>query len=148
MADQPKEIKIDDTRYIREDLTTFTPMGPHECSIHGDIFVRKDSLPTYMAPPINGLKAVIIRSYAAGVHFGYLKSENFTSAGKVVTLVNTRRIHTWNGACSLSQIAIDGIGGGNVSVTLPEIEVVNVIETIPLSEKAKNNLYTQKEWKK
>jgi hypothetical protein len=128
---------------------TKTEISMNEIELNGIRYVPKDSiLSGAMAPSVDGLKAVIIRSYAAGVHFGYLKSENYTSAGKVVTLVNTRRIHTWNGACSLSQIALDGIGGGNVSVALPEIEVVNVIETIPLSEKAKTNLYTQKEWKK
>lgn len=92
-------------------------------------------------------KKVLIRSYGSGVHFGTLVSEQFTEAGKVVILENSRRIHRWTGACSCSQIATDGISGDRVSVVVPLIEVVNVIETIPLSEKAIDNLENQPVWK-
>ena len=92
-------------------------------------------------------KKVLIRSYGSGVHFGTLVSEQFTEAGKVVILENSRRIHRWTGACSCSQIATDGISGDRVSVVVPLIEVVNVIETIPLSEKAIINLENQPVWK-
>lgn len=92
-------------------------------------------------------KKVLIRSYGSGVHFGTLVSEQFTQAGKVVVLENSRRIHRWEGACSCSQIATDGISGDRVSVVVPLIEVVNVIETIPLSEKAIINLENQPVWK-
>jgi hypothetical protein len=90
---------------------------------------------------------VLIRSYASGVHFGTLESEEFTPSGKVVKLLNSRRIHYWQGAASLSQIATDGIQKGRVAVVLPLIEVVNVIETIPLSESAIDNLEKQPVWK-
>jgi len=93
------------------------------------------------------MKKVLIRSYASGVHFGELVSETFTMAGKVVILANSRRIHYWEGAASLSQVAIDGIASGRVAMVLPEIEVVNVIETIPLSEVAITNLENQPVWK-
>ena len=93
------------------------------------------------------MKKVLIRSYASGVHFGELVSEQFTPSGKVVVLKNSRRIHYWEGAASLSQVALDGIGTGRVAMTLPEIEIVNVIETIPLTEKAIDNLENQPVWK-
>ena len=93
------------------------------------------------------MKKVLIRSYASGVHFGELVSEVFTPAGKVVVLANSRRIHYWEGAASLSQVAIEGIASGRVAMTLPEIEIVNVIETIPLSEVAITNLENQPVWK-
>lgn len=94
-------------------------------------------------------KQVLIRSYAAGVHFGELVSENFTPAGKVVTLKNSRRVWSWTGAASLSQIASDGLpaNGQRISVTVASIEVVNVIETIPLSESAIKSLANVPEWK-
>ena len=92
-------------------------------------------------------KQVLIRAYASGVHFGELVKEEFTLSGKVVTLKNSRRIHYWEGAASLSQVAIDGILKGRVAMELPEIEVVNVIETIPISEKAIENLKNQPVWK-
>lgn len=92
-------------------------------------------------------KKVLIRSYASGVHFGTLESETFTPSGKVVTLSDSRRIHYWEGAASLSQVAIDGIKSGRVAMTLPTIEVVNVIETIPLLPDAISNLEKQDVWK-
>lgn len=92
-------------------------------------------------------KKVLIRSYAAGVHFGTLQSEVFTPAGKVVVLSDSRRIHYWEGAASLSQVANDGIRTGRVTMVLPAIEIVNVIETIPLSEGAIKNLESQPIWK-
>jgi hypothetical protein len=92
-------------------------------------------------------KKVLIRSYASGVHFGTLESEQFTLSGKVVMLSNARRIHYWEGAASLSQVAIDGIKTGRVAMVLPTIEVVNIIETIPLSDAAITNLENQPVWK-
>lgn len=92
-------------------------------------------------------RKVLIRSYASGVHFGTLESETFTPAGKVVVLSNSRRIHYWEGAASLSQVAMDGIKLGRVAMSLPIIEVVNVIETIPLSGAAIANLENQPIWR-
>jgi hypothetical protein len=121
----------------------------NEVEINGVVYVPKCT-DTKMAPSINGLKAVLIRSYAAGVHFGYLKSEEFTVAGKVVTLVNTRRVWYWDGAASLSQMALEGVtkpDNCKFSVVLDENEIVNVIETMPLTEKAVDNLFKIKIWK-
>lgn len=92
-------------------------------------------------------KKVLIRSYASGVHFGTLQSETFTPAGKVVVLTDSRRLHYWEGAASLSQVALDGIKTGRVAMALPSLEVVNVIETIPMSDSAIANLENQPVWK-
>ena len=90
---------------------------------------------------------VLIRSYASGVHFGTLVYQEFTLSGKVVILENSRRVHYWEGAASLSQMAQDGVATGRIAMVLPQIEVVNVIETIPLSEAAIANLENQPIWK-
>ncbi len=92
-------------------------------------------------------KKVLIRSYAAGVFFGTLESETFTPAGKVVTLSNSRRIHYWEGAASLSQVAQEGISRGRVAMPEPFKEIVNVVETTPLSDSAIFNLENQPIWK-
>jgi hypothetical protein len=114
-------------------------------------YVRKDSINKLkQAVNVDGLKAVLIRSYAAGVHFGYLKEEKFTPAGKVVILVNTRRVYYWSGAASLSQMALEGVSKPKdckFTVQLDSNEIVNVIETIPLTEKALLNLYGVAIWK-
>ena len=91
-------------------------------------------------------KKVLIRSYAAGVFFGTLVSEQFTLSGAVVVLENSRRIHYWEGAASLSQVAQDGIKTGRVAMVEPTKKVVNVIEITPLSEAAIANLEKQPIW--
>ena len=118
-----------------------------EMEINGETYVLKNSIEN-KAKEIDGLIPVIVRSYAAGIHFGLLKSSEYTSAGEVVTLLDTQRIWSWVGACSISQIAIDGIEKGNISVLVPKNKIVNVIETIELTEKSFMNLKNQPIWKK
>jgi len=89
---------------------------------------------------------VIIRTYSAGVHAGYLKERN----GKEVTLKNSRRIWYWDGAASLSQMAVDGVSkpeNCKFAVVLPEIILTEAIEIIPCTEKAKTCIEGVKEWK-
>ena len=120
-----------------------------ELVIKGVTYVPKGTGET-LAKNTDGLRAVCVRSYAAGVHIGYLRDEKFTEAGKVVTLVNTRRIWHWDGACSLSQLALEGVKKPDTckfSVVIDENEIVNVIETIPLTEKAVDNLFKISVWK-
>jgi len=92
---------------------------------------------------------VLIRSYASGVHFGVLKSQRDTLQGLEVTLSNSRRIHYWEGAASLSQVAMEGVNAekSRVAMTLPVFTVQSVIETIPLSKAAFENLSNQPIWK-
>lgn len=89
---------------------------------------------------------VLIRSYASGVHFGTLTSLEHTLSGTVVTLENSRRIHYWEGACSCTQIALDGIRSGRVALALPSIMIINAVEIIPLSDAAIQNLENQPVW--
>lgn len=93
-------------------------------------------------------KIVLIRSYASGVHFGTLESATEDKAGSfTVTLKNTRRIHYWEGAASLSQIAMDGVKSGRITLEVPEIIVAQCIEIIPMSELSITNLQNQPVWK-
>jgi hypothetical protein len=119
-----------------------------EITINGDVYVLKESLSK--KEPESGLQCVLIRAKYAGVHFGYLKTSEFTLSGKVVVLVSTRRVWYWDGAASLSQMALDGVSKPDkckFSVQLETNEIVDVIETIPLTEKAKDNLYKVAVWK-
>jgi len=96
------------------------------------------------------LTCVLVRSKYAGVHFGYLKEEKFTESGKVVQLLKTRRVWYWDGAASLSQMALEGVSkpqNCKFSVEIATNEIVDVIETIPLTEKALINLYKVAIWK-
>ncbi len=91
-------------------------------------------------------KICIIRSYESGVHFGIVHETRDTLHGLSVTLKNSRRIHYWEGACSLSQVAMDGIRTGRIAMVLPEIQVENVCEIIPMSDAAIDNMKKQPIW--
>lgn len=92
-------------------------------------------------------KKVIIRADRAGVFFGTLKEKN----GSEVTLTDCRRIWYWDGAASISQLAVDGTQAPDnckFTVSVPEITVLGVIEIIPCSEQAIKSIEGVKEWKK
>ncbi len=81
-------------------------------------------------------KYVLIRTYAAGVHVGVLKSYDATTRHAFLT--DSRRIWSWEGAFTLSAVATDGITGGKVAMPLAELMITQVEEIIPctaLSEK-------------
>lgn len=123
----------------------------NEIEVNGIKYVPKDSQSNYNVINTEGMKAVLIRSYAGGVHFGFLKSGEFTLSGKVVVLINSRRVWYWDGAASLSQMAVEGVNkpeNCKFSVIVEENEIVNVIETLTLTEKAFNNLSKVAIWKK
>lgn len=89
---------------------------------------------------------VIVRTYSAGVFAGYLESRK----GKEVKLSNARRLWYWDGAASLSQLAVDGVskpGNCKFPVEVPIVELMEAIEILPVSEKAKNSIASVKIWK-
>lgn len=75
---------------------------------------------------------VLIRTYSAGVHFGTLVSRE----GQEVHLKNARRLWSWNGALSLSEVAAKGIDIKNSKVSVPveEIILTQAVEIIPISK--------------
>lgn len=75
---------------------------------------------------------VLIRTYSAGVHFGTLIERN----GKEVHLKNARRLWSWQGALSLSEVAMKGIDVKNSKISVPvdEIIITEAIEIIPVSK--------------
>ena len=92
-------------------------------------------------------KYCIIRADRAGVFAGTLKDRN----GSEVTLTNARRLWYWDGAASISQLAVDGTkakGNCKFTITVPEILVLDVIEIIPCSEAAEASIKGVPEWKR
>jgi hypothetical protein len=83
-------------------------------------------------------KPVIVRTYSAGVHFGYLKARH----GKEVDLVRSRRIWRWVGAKTLSEIALHGVGAGSKIAEPVTITLTEAIEIINCSREATKNLET------
>ena len=89
---------------------------------------------------------VIIRSDKAGVFFGTLLEKE----GTEVRLGNVRRIWYWEGACSLSQLAVDGTSlpyRCKFTVTVQEMTILEVIEIIPCTEKAIKSIEDVPAWK-
>lgn len=125
-------------------------MKPETMMIDDVKHVRADAVKAE-APTVDGLKRCIIRSYAAGVFIGYVKERRAEVNGVNVVVVNCKRIHYWSGACSLTQLALDGTNDGdNCRITDPvaEQEINNVIEILPVTEKASKNIDAVKVWKK
>ena len=124
---KPESLMIDSVRYVREDA------------------VKQP------AEKVNGLERCIIRSYGAGVFFGYVKERKAELNGVNVVAVDCKRIYYWSGACSLTQLAIDGTkDGGNCKITeaVTVQEINNVIEIIPVTAKASASIDEVKPWKK
>lgn len=95
-------------------------------------------------------KKVIIRANRAGVFFGTLKEKKETPAGVEVVLENSRRLWRWSGAASLSQLATEGVKNPSdckFTVTVPEHNIMQVIEIIPCTEEAIKNIESVKVWR-
>lgn len=92
----------------------------------------------------NNNQKYIIRADRAGVFYGEIAERR----GSEVDLVNVRRVHYWTGAASLSQMAMEGVkGGSRLTVVVPSMTVLGVIEVIPVSPEAEKNLSGFAVWK-
>lgn len=80
-------------------------------------------------------KYCIIRTYSAGVFAGTLSERD----GREAIATNARRLWYWDGAASLSQLAIDGVSKPqNCKFPAPveQVLLTEVIEILPCTEKA------------
>lgn len=118
--------------------------------LDGVEYIRKDSIAekSRLAKELDGLKFVIVRTYSAGVYFGYLKSKNKDT----VVMVDARNIHYWatGMAAAIPQIANDGIKkhkDNRITMIVSEIELTGVIAIYDCMVKAQDNLIKQPVWK-
>jgi hypothetical protein len=84
-------------------------------------------------------KYVIVRTYSAGVFAGNLESRN----GKEVVLKNARRLWYWDGAASLSQLAMEGTNKPNdckFPCAVSEVLLLEAIEILDVSENAEKSI--------
>lgn len=116
-----------------------------EITINGEVYVKKSEI-NVPAKDLNGMRYCIIRTYSAGVFAGYIESRN----GQEVVIRNVRRIWYWDGANSLSQLAKDGTAkpkNCKFAVEVDKIEVLQAIEIIECTEKARKSICEVAEWK-
>ena len=116
-----------------------------EITINGVDYVPKGSQ-LKPAESYNGMKYVIVRTYSAGVFAGYQESRN----GQEVVMRNARRIWYWDGAASLSQLAVDGTSKPQ-NCKFPEavdrIELLQAVEILDCTEKAQKSIKGVAIWK-
>jgi hypothetical protein len=120
-----------------------TKVKVDEIVIEGVTYVPKGS---QSATPKDGMPFVMVRTYSAGVHAGYLKERN----GKEVTLLESIRIWKWAGAASLSQLAMEGTNDpGNCKFAMPvnTILLTEAIEIIDMTDTAKQSVQKLATWK-
>jgi len=98
------------------------------------------------APIKDGMKYCIVRTYSAGVFAGFVESR----AGQEVVMRQARRIFYWDGAASLSQLAIDGTSKPQ-NCKFPEsvdrVELLQAIEILYCTEKSKKSIESVSIWK-
>lgn len=91
-------------------------------------------------------KYVIVRADRAGVFFGKFESKN----GQEVTLSDVRKLHYWDGAAAVEEIAMIGTKKPNncrFTVTVPEMMIDGCAQIIPCTDEAITTIKAVKEWK-
>ena len=116
-----------------------------EVVVDGVAYVPKGSEAITPARSFKGKKYVIVRTYSAGVFAGYLDKR----VGKEVTLLSARRLWYWDGAASLSQLSVDGVCNPatcKFPCEVAEVVLTEVIEVLPVTEKARLSIAGVKVW--
>lgn len=106
--------------------------------INGEVYVKESDIPK-IAESRDGMEYCIVRTYSAGVFAGYVESLN----GKECVVRDARRIWYWDGAASLSQLAVDGTSKPDkckFPVAVDRVLLTEAIEVIPCTAKAKKSI--------
>ena len=88
----------------------------------------------------------IVRGDRSGVFFGVVKNIN----EQTVEMENVRRIWYWEGAASLSQLAVEGTKKPQTckfTMQVPHVIIFDVVEINQCSEQAITSIDGVKEWK-
>jgi hypothetical protein len=92
------------------------------------------------------VRYVIVRTYTAGIFAGTLVDRN----GQEVVLSGARRLWYWKGAASLSQLAVEGVSFPaecKFPVEVPRVELLQAIEILDVTPKAKNSIAMVPVWR-
>ena len=95
-----------------------------------------------------GKEYCIVRTYSAGVFAGMFDRK---TKGKEGTVFDARRIFYWDGAASLSQLANEGVKkpeNCKFAQVVPEVDLKEIIEVIPCTKVARENIAAVKVWEK
>lgn len=90
---------------------------------------------------------IIVRTHSAGVFAGTLVSRT----GQETILKNARRLFYWDGAASLSQLSQEGITMPEkckFPCEVPEVELTQTIERLPVTKMARTSIAQVAIWKR
>jgi hypothetical protein len=110
-----------------------------EININGTVYIPKET-------KTEGMSYVIVRTQLAGVFAGFLQSNE----NQEVVLRQARRIWYWDGAASLSQLAMEGTKKPEkckFPCEVDEIRLFQPIEIISVTEAAKKSIEEVPIWK-
>ncbi len=88
----------------------------------------------------------IVRTYSAGVFAGEIESRN----GKEVVMRNARRLWYWEGASSLSELAMKGVAKPErckFPCAVDRVVLLEAIEILDATECARKSIEGVEEWK-
>lgn len=113
----------------------------NEISINGVVYVPK----TDAVKTVYKENYVIVRGDRSGVFAGFLESE----AGRTVVLSQARQLWYWDGACSVLQIAKDGVSKPQKCkfTVAYQVKILDAIQVMPATEKAFESIQGVAEWK-
>lgn len=112
-----------------------------EIIIDGVKYIEEGSKPTG--------KYFMVRTYSAGVFYGILDEKTRSADGKRGVVRNARRVYYWDGAATLSQLATDGTSkpeNCKFPVAVDSVELTEIIEVIPMTDKAVKSLNSVEVW--
>ena len=95
-----------------------------------------------------GKEYCVIRTYSAGVFTGLFDRK---TKGQEGTIYNARRIWYWEGAASLSQLANEGVKNPDkckFAQEVAEVDLKEIVEVIPCTKKAIQNIQGVAVWQK
>jgi hypothetical protein len=88
----------------------------------------------------------MVRTYSAGVFAGTVRELD----GKVGLITDARRIWYWDGAASLSQLAVEGTSkpeNCKFPCAVSEVYLTEIIEIIPITDRATQSIKEVPVWR-
>jgi len=112
----------------------------NEITINGTVYIAKKKA---------SRNYYIVRTNKAGVFAGEIKEKDLEKG--IVTMNNARRLWYWDGAASLSQLAMEGVSkpeNCQFPCEVNEVTLLGVVEIIPCTEIAEKSIEKVEIWKK
>ena len=113
-------------------------------TLNGIEYIPADSV-KQPAKKKKNMPYVIVRTYSAGVFAGYLESRK----GKEVVMRDARRLWYWDGASSLSQLAMEGVKkpeNCKFPCEVDKMELLEAVEILDCTEEAQKSINSVKIW--